>query len=96
MEVVGNELPLLPDGSGWLCYPGKLKHGLVCRWSQVVGGSGWLCYPGKLKPAFGKKVRAAFVQGSGWLCYPGKLKPTAEALIHQLQVVPDGFAIRGS
>ena len=59
--------------------------------------SGWLCYPGKLKLECDKIRQGSYWDGSGWLCYPGKLKlggacgsPDAG------QVVPDGFAIRGS
>ena len=38
-------------GSGWLCYPGKLKLDQPHQIRSFTGlcSSGWLCYPGKLK-----------------------------------------------
>ena len=37
-------------GSGWFCYPGKLKPERVgVEGGQVRRGSGWFCYPGTLK-----------------------------------------------
>ncbi len=73
-------------GSGWLCYPGKLK---LVEGDGGFGfgerGSGWLCYPGKLKPG-AQGPEAAELQGSGWLCYPGKLKHGREAEGNDLQL----------
>ncbi len=36
-------------GSGWLCYPGKLKPRIKSSHPEFPDSSGWLCYPGKLK-----------------------------------------------
>ena len=60
--------------SGWLCYPGKLKHWDGPAPSEPAWSSGWLCYPGKLKPRRGLGEGQLHLDRSGWLCYPGKLK----------------------
>ena len=41
---------VLSLGSGWLCYPGKLKQQIEFQSAGEQPRSGWLCYPGKLKP----------------------------------------------
>ena len=85
MALLSGEVETMPvaaeicdrlQGSGWLCYPGKLKHGQAHDAVVVDGvGSGWLCYPGKLKQHGSISGNGhAVVKGSGWLCYPGKLK----------------------
>ncbi len=60
-------------GSGWLCYPGKLKQASPVASIVPTMGSGWLCYPGKLKHA-SASLAGMGSTSSGWLCYPGKLK----------------------
>jgi len=61
------------SGSGWFCYPGKLKLEVGPVEAGPVEGSGWFCYPGKLKPS-GSTAQRDLILGSGWFCYPGKLK----------------------
>ena len=62
-------------GSGWFCYPGKLKPLDWIGWRTVtITGSGWFCYPGKLKQAGAVEAGPVEAGGSGWFCYPGKLK----------------------
>ncbi len=62
------------DGSGWLCYPGKLKLSGTLTGTLTLASSGWLCYPGKLKLGTEEWLRLIPGPGSGRLCYPGKLK----------------------
>ncbi len=86
-------------GSGWFCYPGKLKQQSDrCAVAHHGAGSGWFCYPGKLKLAVVEIGAAGRGLGSGWFCYPGELKPDKQLAASGkiARSVPDGFAIRGS
>ncbi len=50
-------------GSGWFCYPGKLKHPRATRAAAAAtAGSGWFCYPGKLKREVQGGLRARLVR----------------------------------
>ncbi len=63
-------------GSGWLCYPGKLKPS-----GPQLGGSGsgmfrMALLSGEVETTVRKSaLKTTRPDRSGWLCYPGKLKP---------------------
>ncbi len=61
-------------GSGWLCYPGKLKRDPPGRGIGVLDQFRMALLSGEVETEIGTGLARIHSSGSGWLCYPGKLK----------------------
>ncbi len=60
-------------GSGWLCYPGKLKR-LELVWVWLTTAQFRMALLSGEVETDGSTTTSTADLGSGWLCYPGKLK----------------------